>query len=78
MHCELEFRFKWKFFFSRLDVNSISHALFTNYYGFHGVVSILINDGMHILLYISTVKLTFRRYLKSVTMNTIHTCKTFK
>lgn len=78
MHCELEFRVKWKFFFSRLDVNSISQALYTNYFGFPILVCILINDGVHILLYISTVTLIFRTYLTSVTMTVIHTCKTFK
>lgn len=77
MHCELEFRVKWKFFFSRLDVNSISQALYTNYFGFHILFCIPVNDCVHILLYISTVALIFRRYLTSVTMNMIHTCKTF-
>lgn len=77
MHCELEFRVKWKFFFNRLDVNSISQALYTNYFSFHLLFCIPINDGVHMLLYISTVAHIFRRYLTSVTMNMIHTCNTF-
>lgn len=57
MHCELEFRIKWKFFYSRLDRYSISQPLYTNYFDFCIFFCILINDGMHVLLDINTVKL---------------------
>lgn len=63
MHYELEFRFKWKFFFSRLDMNSISEPLYTNYFDFLMFFCILINVGMYSISYKCSKTYS---YLKSI------------